>query len=105
MIYGIWYGGHGYTHADLERNVERFDSIEAAERALLDRYQDQFSRHHFQYANRGCDNVFTPGVGDNTHMDVYLALDTDDKGNVLVHHNGPDLRLTVHENSTILERG
>lgn len=103
MIYGIWHGGHGHGPTDLERDVERFDTIEDAERALLDRYQDQFSRHHFQYANRGCANVFTPDVGEDTYMDVYLALDVED-GTVLVHNNGPDLRLTINENTIVFER-
>jgi hypothetical protein len=105
MIYAIWHGGHGsYSDPDPDRDVERFAMVEDAAAALESRYGSN-RRHTFDYACRESESVFTPGVGRNTFMDVYTALDIDDDGNPLVHHNGPDLRITIDINGNAVVDG
>jgi hypothetical protein len=98
-VFALWYGGHGsYADSDPERDVERFDDIDAASAALLSRYFSGATFYQtFTYTNRPVESVLTPGVNGLTYMDVYLALDLDEYDRPLVHQNGPDVRLTLTE--------
>lgn len=107
-IYALWNGGHGnYGDADLMDDVERFETVQDAENALRDRYENDLRHHRFDFVNRLPESVMTPTVGTNCYMDVYLALDIEaGTGNVLVHDNGPDLRITIdRDGNTTTDRG
>lgn len=96
-IYGLWNGGYAnYAPADIESDVERFETMQDVHDALATRHGSGHYAHTFNFVNRPAENVATPCVGDDCYIDVYLNLDIDpDTGNVLVHDNGPDYRIAI----------
>lgn len=75
MIYGIWFGGHGsYAQSENPRDVEMWESDEAARDSLMDRYAHGHWREDaFNYVNQERREDRTPAVGEDSHIDVYLA--------------------------------
>ena len=73
---GLWYGGHGYSHGDIDRYGERFDSLAEAKATLLERYNSNGHRKcTFLYLDREPDHLFCPGVGENCEITLYRAGD------------------------------
>jgi hypothetical protein len=91
-VFGMWWGGSGYSHGEGDKDGERFASIEAAKDALVSRYTDGYGyRQQFAFVNREPEGVLCPAVSENTTIDLVLALpEGGDFTDVY-----PDLRITL----------
>lgn len=96
-ILGVWNGGHGnYAPGDPVGDLERFDSITAARRALEGRYENA-SMSAFQFVNAAPGHFWTPVVGEDCSIWVYLGEPhVDDDGTATVGEY-PDLIITLNE--------
>ena len=74
-FYALWHGGPNYTPSSVPEHVERFASIAAAKRALLEREQDG-RLCVFDYVNRPMCVTDTPNVQDS---EIHLFLGKPDE--------------------------
>jgi hypothetical protein len=85
-VYGLWYGGSGYSHGDLTTDLERFHSIAAACEALSDRYNSNGHRKvEFDFANRDTEYVYCPCVERESSIWLWTGANLDlDTGAIFV---------------------
>lgn len=96
-IHGIWHGGDGnYSPADPVAHLERFESVTAARHALMDRHgRGAVFLQSFDFVNAPPGSFYTPVVGEDCSIWLYLGAEVADDGTVTVA-DYPDLIVTLN---------
>jgi hypothetical protein len=93
-VFGLWHGGIGYSHSEIETDLERFGSIAEAEEAMRDRETNNSGAYtkDFKYVYRAPESVLLPAV-EGSSMDLFVGGEWGDP----IPEGGayPDYRLTI----------
>ncbi|NRQ38792.1 hypothetical protein HII36_44265 [Nonomuraea sp. NN258] len=72
-VYGLWFGGSGYSPSD-DADLEEFTSIRHARSALIERYRYRYwQRSRFAYVHRDAAELLTPCVGEDCSILLYSS--------------------------------